>query len=353
VAALPEDTSQFVFRGPLLKRMTAEQFVDAICTITGYWPQPTPDMLQRDGRGQGGQVTDVAVYVGLRTRELARSQASWIWSHERAMQAPAGEVVHFHQRITLAADATQVFGAFTADNQFTLYVNGTEVASSDNWMVPVLIDLTAHCQAGENTIAVRAVNGGEGPNAAGFICDVAVYGPDQQLLARQVSDRTWVASGEAPRGWPLPADDERAEHAAVEIASAAAAPWAIVDRLLPAAPPQLQIRSALFMDDPLNRALGRPIRDQVVTRRESLATRLQAMELTNGSTLDSLLRRGAQQCLARGVKPEELFEAALGRQPTSEEQQIAAQLLPESPSAEAVADLLWAIVMLPEFQLIR
>ena len=56
------------------------------------------------------------------------------------------------------------------------------------------------------------------------------------------------------------------------------------------------------MDNALSRALGRPNREQVVTRRDSLATMLQALELVNGTTLDDILNRGGQQWIAEGDK---------------------------------------------------
>jgi hypothetical protein len=52
---------------------------------------------------------------------------------------------------------------------------------------------------------------------------------------------------------------------------------------------------------PLTRSLGRPIRDQLYTRRNTEATTLQALELVNGETLDRLLARGAERML--GVLP--------------------------------------------------
>ena len=106
------------------------------------------------------------------------------------------------------------------------------------------------------------------------------------------------------------------------------------------------------MDDPLNRALGRPNRDQVVTRRESLATTLQAMELTNGATLDKLLRTCANRCIERGTGIDRIFLAALGREPTGSERHIAAILVGRTATPDGVADLLWSILMLPEFQLV-
>ena len=49
--------------------------------------------------------------------------------------------------------------------------------------------------------------------------------------------------------------------------------------------------------DPLSRALGRPIRDQVYTERSADATTLQALELTNGPLLSKRLERGAKMLL--------------------------------------------------------
>lgn len=53
----------------------------------------------------------------------------------------------------------------------------------------------------------------------------------------------------------------------------------------------------------LTRALGRPIRDQVITERDSEATTLQALELVNGQALMTLLRRGAQRLLGELPPP--------------------------------------------------
>ena len=47
----------------------------------------------------------------------------------------------------------------------------------------------------------------------------------------------------------------------------------------------------------LARALGRPIRDQVFSTRNTLATTLQALELVNGERLTNWLLRGARNML--------------------------------------------------------
>jgi len=116
-------------------------------------------------------------------------------------------------------------------------------------------------------------------------------------------------------------------------------------------------RAALVNADPLLVALGRSNREQVVTERPKLATTLEALELTNGKTLSSLLRRGAARWLAEGPKSTDelvvrLFEQSLGRRPTETELRESAALVGSPPSAEGMEDLLWSVIMLPEFQLI-
>ena len=117
------------------------------------------------------------------------------------------------------------------------------------------------------------------------------------------------------------------------------------------------VRASLTTSDPLMRALGRPRREQVVTRRDSLATMLQALELTNGSTLDALLNEGARRWLNDKEKDADglinaIYTTALGRKPNNKERTTAAQLIGSPVSQQGVSDLLWALTMLPEFQLI-
>jgi hypothetical protein len=66
--------------------------------------------------------------------------------------------------------------------------------------------------------------------------------------------------------------------------------------------------------DPLSRALGRPIRDQVYTERGSEATTLQALELTNGPLLSKRLERAALSILGKlPPAPINLFDSKVVR----------------------------------------
>jgi hypothetical protein len=185
------DEKQFTFRGPLVKRMTAEQFGDAVSTLTGVWPKKSPAMQRLDGRGQGGQLAAIAKAV--------------------------------------------------------------------------------------------------------------------------------------------PSIGKK---------------------------PPKTVRCVFLDTNPLLTALGRPIREQVVTRRDSQATTLQLLELTNGKTLDSQLKAGAKRWLEQSAtSPDELidrlYHIAMSRKPTADEMNVAREILGEKPTTESVQDLLWIVAMLPEFQLVR
>ena len=107
------------------------------------------------------------------------------------------------------------------------------------------------------------------------------------------------------------------------------------------------------------RSLGRPNREQVVTTRPEQLSTLQALDLANGQILTTTLDRGAANILKANPKltPDELvdwvFVRALSRKANAAERETAKRLLGDKPTTESVADLLWAVVMLPEFQLVR
>jgi mono/diheme cytochrome c family protein len=118
-------------------------------------------------------------------------------------------------------------------------------------------------------------------------------------------------------------------------------------------------RAALITADPLMVALGRPNREQVTTSRSAAATTLQALELANGATLADMLERGAKKLLAEARTADRVidlvYQRALGRAPTDAEMTLCRSLVgdgAQTPTAAAVEDLLWAVVMLPEFQLL-
>ena len=122
--------------------------------------------------------------------------------------------------------------------------------------------------------------------------------------------------------------------------------------------PIRMVRAALVKSDGLIRSLGRPNRDQIVTMRPTDLTTLQAIELANGETLAVSIEKGAKQWLptigeSTTTVINRLYLAALSRPPTNDEQTTAVEMLGAQPTIENIQDLLWAVLMLPEFQLVR
>jgi hypothetical protein len=119
------------------------------------------------------------------------------------------------------------------------------------------------------------------------------------------------------------------------------------------------VRAGLVPADALMRSLGRPNREQVVTTRPDLLTTLQALDLSNGQRLADTLARGAARLLKEQPKVtadqriRAIYRQALSRSPADDELRVARELLGSPVTAEGLADLLWAVFMLPEFQLLR
>jgi len=229
-AADPE-AGEYRFAGPVARRLTAEQFVDAVRTVTGVWPTPEAAMFQRDGRDQHGQLRDVLIAVS------------------------------------------------------------------------------------DSRVAVAATSA-------------------EELLAR------WGAR---------------------------------------------PIRAGLTGLDSLQAQLGRPAREQVVSSRPTQLTTLQAITFSNGEALAGLLRQGAEGLsgqlaagtsepaaassppppapppLARPAMVDFVYRSLLSRPPTEEE--LATMVAPDggtdgksdanSMSVTEIEDLLWTVLMLPEFQVLR
>jgi hypothetical protein len=154
----------------------------------------------------------------------------------------------------------------------------------------------------------------------------------RRMTAEQFTDAVWTLAGTAP-----------AKPDAEVLAATASLPM---------------VRAALVKATPLMAALGRPNRDQVVTSRPSDLTTLEAILLANEQSLADEIAKGGGQILAEhGPDPDRItswiFSAALSRPPTADEAAVAQDLLGAAPTAEKVADCLWSVVMLPEFQLVR
>jgi hypothetical protein len=332
-------------RGPVVRRLTAEQFVDALCTVANVWPNK-PAFNPAAGNAV----------------KLPTAKARWIWNTPTAHQSAPPGTVYFRKEVALD-DVTSGELIITADNAFVLCVNGQRVASSDEWGKPVAVDLKPYLVSNaKNVLAVEAENTTNNPNPAGLflagrIAHRKVTGNPPLVLA---SDKSWLATSEKPpANWTRRDFTPANWRPAFELGDEKMGPWRLNTHLAAGAQvaASAEARSALCTADPLTTALGRTNREQVMTDRATVATTLQGLEMSNGNTLAQLLKTAAGKLTAETPDRDQLitrlFIRALSRQPSDGERTTAKELLGSTPTAESVEDLLWILAMLPEFQLIR
>ncbi|MCX8156734.1 MAG: DUF1553 domain-containing protein [Verrucomicrobiae bacterium] len=341
-------SSTYVFRGPLVRRLTAEQFRDVLADITGAGypsPQPTVDwLLTEPPHIQTQRLQQITVLQTTSSAETATNH--WMTWFVREWVLPGRPA---------AAQAV-----LAANLEWKLFVNGQAVGDTRSAATPAVMDLAPHLRAGFNRLAVRV---GKKPektplpttrSLAAFLrlrVDGQDWTPDlaQQWRWTTASTNDWESLPPLAEWEMLPADAARQE-----------ADW-LNERAFAAAIHSCErwgrYRAVWVAADPLAVALDRPNREQVCTVRPTQATTLQMLELANGKTLAALLQEGAARLNERSPQPPEalirqVYRQALGRPPTPREEALIRRYLKEHGRREGWEDFLWSLAMLPEFQMI-
>jgi len=338
----------YVFQGPLPRRMTAEQFTDAVWLLTGAAPaKGEVPFHQRFVATAGAQPPPAAA-------------AKWIWL-DMAGNTPQAVKRGFRKEFKLPAAALHAGLVATADDGAVVFLNGRKIMTTKDWQAPQVAPATDALRAGGNELLVVVTDGG---GMAGLRLALHMRLADG-ADATVVTDESWewadtlpddngrFAKDKQPADWqPAAVVTNQATWAAGEQAFVAGLGSVAIPGPLP------MVRAVLVKSTPLMAALGRPNRDQVVTSRPADLTTLEAIRLANEQSLADELATGGKRILAaRGPAAdtivEWMFAAALARRPTAAEAEAARELLGERPTPESVGDCLWAVVMLPEFQLVR
>lgn len=359
ILARDADDKTYVYRGPRAKRLTAEQFVDAVWRLTGTTPARIELKVPR--------VAPAA--AGVRKPVVEPLLAAAIWSGDVAggRVPAAGEARSFRRQLTLAADVETAVCVVTCDNGFELYVNGKRVGEGDDWTEPKSFDLGPVLLKGVNQIVVVGRNAGQGPNPAALFlqADVGLKGGARVRLA---TDASWEWSASLPnaRGAFVAAKGKAKDAGPVwaPVALVRGEAWRRAESRMAemragvAGLSSMPARAGLTRSDLLQRALGRPNREQIVSARPNELSTLEAIDLANGQALAGLLTAGAARIKQRAwATPEAmvhwLYLSALSREPSAAERSVAVGLLGADCSEQSIADLLWAVCMLPEFQTIR
>ena len=336
-------------RGPIEKRLTAEQFLDGIWQITGTAPQKGDAAINRWNPKKTTGTNKVA------------SKAKWIWSVSDSSQSPAGETIVFRKDWTISQPILDGHAVITCDNSYTLFINQKKVHSGDNWENPGVVSLKNELRPGKNEILILAKNGGAGPNLAGLWMDARVATPRGELFTLE-SNETWQWSKSLPDKtgkYQIPPSDWKearmVKQAAVWDSRLAGELASLVNQ---GTNGNRTMRASLVKRDFFMANLGRPNRDQIVSVRPEELNTLEAIDLSNGQILATLIEQGANSLIAKGHRSsvelvKDLFQLALVRKPTVEEIDLLTEGLGAKPDARSIQDVLWAIIMLPEYQFIR
>ena len=306
----------------------------------------------------------------------------------------------FRRTFKLAQPATGAYAMLAATQAFDVAVNGTHAKAALNdgfrggrvkiysigpMLKPgdnvIAISVMSHTDKGMNTTerekypeSINHLNrtpgmafhtritlaGKHAPVQLGTDSQWRVFrAPDATWANPKFDDKAWPAAVQLPSG--VPAVDEGPSLEPVKRKDFANIPIDLGPILRPAVSTAAhagKIRAPLLAADALQLALDRPNREIITPARITAATTIQALELTNGATLDARLQSAAKKLQPDAAKDPAVwiartYRTLLNRDPAADEKQFALELLGTEPKPEALADFLWAIVNLPEFQLIH
>ena len=327
--------SKYVFKGPVPRRLTAEQFSDAVSQIIA----PMYHAVAYDPTDKG-----------LSSRR--------IWHRERKFDRdvlPDPGKRHFRTQIILPKKKIERANILiSVDHSYTLYINGKKVSDGVDWRKVDKLSVKDFLVEGENVIAIEGTNEGSIANPAGILFAMQIdYANGEQIEIN--SDKNWKSTADIPEeSWAnLDFNDQDWQ----EVRDYGSVHWGKLVNFSFQDEGQKFARASLVKQHPFMKAMGRPSRENVATSRDNQATLLQALELTNGAYFNNVLEEGSELWLEQyGDKSEAIIESlykkSLGRSPTSKEKKVMLMALGDEPKKETVQDVFWSTLMLPEFQFI-
>jgi hypothetical protein len=329
--------TDYVFQGPVVKRLSAEQFSDAVSQIIAPMYH--------------------AVEYSPNEEQLS---AKRIWHPELKFDRivlPEPGKRFFRKTFTLSNKPIQSAKALVSvDHSYVLYINGKKIAEESDWKKVAKVDVANLLRSGKNSIAIEGVNEGSIANPAGVLFSMKVRYEDTGREVQIDSDNSWKSSADMPEeNWTATDYDDTSWS---KVRNYGTANWGRLIDFTFENQNGAFARASLVKQHPFMKALGRPSRENVTTSRDEQATLLQALELTNGEFFNGVLEEGAnfwlERCNYDSKKiVEHLYQKSLGRKPSDAEQEVLLSVLGDRPTIEDVQDVFWSTLILPEFQFIN
>jgi hypothetical protein len=291
-----EPEKQFTFQGPEFRRLSAEQFSDAVAAITGEWHAVAGRAANLSGRGggRGGPIVISGAPSDGAGLNPAGRGADGQGGGGRGGLAAGGAAQ--------GADGPGGGGGRggLAAGTATQGADGPGGGSGRGGIAAGTATQGADGPGGGSgrggLAAGGAAQGADGRGGGGGRGGVAAGGAPQGADGQAGGARGGLAAGTAPQGADGQAGGGRG--GAPQGAGGAAQGRGRGDAAGPVPiPPGTYARGWRIAGSNLERALGRPIRDQVYSTRDTQATAIQALELVNGETLTHWLWRGARNML--------------------------------------------------------
>jgi hypothetical protein len=163
----------------------------------------------------------------LPAEQVSLAESKWIWYPEGNPAQSASPGTRYFQRV-FSVDETKALASATsavsADNVFTLWINGKKVSEGDNFNITVKTSIASFLRPGVNVISVAVVNGGEAANPAGWIGAFDLrYKDGSREVVR--TDGSWSAGLAAQPGWEQAATKPDEWKAAQVLGDYAMSPW--------------------------------------------------------------------------------------------------------------------------------
>ncbi len=334
-------TGKYEFTGPVRRRLSAEQFADAVSKV----------------------ITPV-FYTKAYDPDPTTIESDWIWYREIEVERdilprPGKRYFRYQFKTPSGKTIQKAEALLSVDHDYKFYLNGKLVSKGNDWRKVQHVNLDKGAQSGTNLIAIEGENEGTVPNPAGLLFAMRLNYEDGSQELINSNDQWKTVNKQPDKNWILPDFDE-SEWGDVKVYrdSEVEAHWGkLINFSFDQAHTESFARASLVKQNPFLKALGRPSRENVTTSRDDQATLLQALELTNGEFFNEAIEEGATSWLTEygnnsQALVNQLYLTSFGRQPNDKEKDLMLEVLGKEPGTQEVQDLLWATVLLPEFQFI-